>query len=244
MWYERDYFVHYYDIDLKKKASILSLLRYFEDIAILHSEHVNRGIEYYSQHHVGWVLYKWDIKIKKYPEFKETVKIRTQPSYLKGFQACRYFDILDLNGNQIVTANSMWLFLNTDTKKPTRITEDIFSGYGVDKNKMTELEFGQINEMSKVDAEKKFDVRYIDIDSNHHVNNIKYVEWALELVPQNIVNNYTLEDLKVIYKKETAYGKSINSSIDMRQEDEKIKCTHQISAEESVLCTLETTWQL
>lgn len=244
MWYERDYFIHYYDIDLKKRASISSLLRYFEDIAILHSEHVNRGIEYYTQHQVGWVLYKWDIKIIRYPEFKETIKVRTRPSYLKGFHAFRYFDVLDLNENRIVTANSMWLFLNTNTKKPTRITEDIFEGYGVDKNKMTELEFGNIKEISKVDAEKKFDVRYIDIDSNHHVNNIKYVEWALELVPQNIANECTLKYLKVNYKKETAYGKKITSSIDIQKEKENIRCTHQISAEESVLCTLETNWQL
>ena len=242
MWYERNYFIHYYDVDLKKKASISSLLRYFEDIAILHSEHVNRGIDYYIMHHVGWVLYKWDIKIIRYPEFRETIKVRTRPSYLKGFQAYRYFDVLDSKGNQIVSANSMWLFLNTDTKKPTRITEDIFEGYGVDKNKMTELEFGIIKEISKVDAEKDFDVRYIDIDSNHHVNNIKYVEWALELVPQNIVNDYNLNRLKVNYKRETAYGKNISSSVEIQKEEEKINCIHQISSEETVLCILETGW--
>ena len=244
MWYERDYFIHYYDIDLNKKASISSLLRYFEDIAILHSEYVKRGIDYYSEHHVGWVLYKWDIKISRYPEFKEIIKVRTKPSYLKSFQAYRYFDILDSVGNRIVTANSMWLFLNTDTKKPTRITEDIFEGYGVDKNKMTELEFGDINMLSKINSERKFDIRHIDIDSNHHVNNIKYVEWALEMVPQNIVNNYIIDNLKVNYKKETAYGKSIISSIDMLEKEKSIKCTHQISSEESILCLLETNWQL
>ncbi|MEJ2615987.1 MAG: thioesterase [Ignavibacteriaceae bacterium] len=240
--YEQNYFIHYYDVDLKQRASIFSLLRYFEDIAILHSEHVNRGIGYYTQHHVGWVLYKWDIKILRYPDFKETVKVRTQPSHLKGFHAFRYFDILDLNGNQIITANSMWLFLNTDTKKPTRITDDIFEGYGVDKNKMTELEFGSINKISKIDNEKEFDVRYVDIDSNHHVNNIKYVEWALEMVPQNVVENYNLNHIKVNYKKETAYGNIIVSSIEIQKEEEKIKCIHQISSGESVLCILETNW--
>ena len=240
--YEKNYFIHYYDVDLKQRASIFSLLKYFEDIAILHSEHVNRGIEYYNQHHVGWVLYKWDIKIIKYPEFKETIKVRTQPSYLKGFHAFRYFDILDLNGDQVVTANSMWLFLNTDTKRPTRITSDIFEGYSVDKNKMTELEFGNINKISKIDSEKRFDVRYVDIDSNHHVNNIKYVEWALEMVPQNIVKNYTLNHLVVNYKKETAYGSMISSSIEISKEEDKIKCIHQISSGGSVLCILETNW--
>ena len=102
MFYERDYFIHYYDSDLNKKATISSLLRFFEDIAILHSEHVKLGIDYYSRHNVGWVLYKWDIKINRYPEFMETIKVRTKASYLKGFQAYRYFDILDSGDAQIV----------------------------------------------------------------------------------------------------------------------------------------------
>jgi medium-chain acyl-[acyl-carrier-protein] hydrolase len=244
MFYERNYFIHYYDSDLKKCASISSLLKYFEDIAILHSEHVKLGIDYYTEHHVGWVLYKWDIKIKRFPEFKETIHVRTEPLYLKGFQAYRYFDILDLKGNEIVTANSMWLFLNTDTKKPTKITEDMFKGYGIDKNRMRELEFNEINNLAKIDARKEFDVRYIDIDTNHHVNNIKYVEWALEMVPVNIIEDYSMNQLKVNYQKEAVYGKSITSLIDIEKTRENIKCIHQISSQDTVLCVLETNWQV
>lgn len=243
MFYERDYFIHYYDSDLKKQAAIQSLLRFFEDIAILHSEHVKLGIDYYHRHNVGWVLYKWDIKIIRYPEFKETVKVRTSASYLKSFHAYRYFDVLDLNGEQIATANSMWLFINPATRKPVYITEDIFKGYSVDKNKMTHLEFGEINNLKMIDAQKEFDIRYIDIDTNNHVNNIKYVDWALELVPVNILREYTLNRLKVNYKKEISYGKNVISSINIEDEGEKIKCIHQISSNETLLCQLETNWK-
>ena len=243
MFYERDYLIHYYDVDFKKRASILSLLKYFEDIAILHSEDVNLGIDYYTEHHVGWVLYKWDIKIKRYPEFRETIHVRTEPLYLKGFQAYRYFDIRDTNGNEIVTANSMWLFLNTDTKKPTKIIDDMFKGYGIDKNKMSELEFGEINQFKKVDGEKEFDVRHIDIDTNNHVNNIKYVEWALELVPPNIAYDCKLNRLKANYKKEANYGKNILSSIDIEETGDEIKCVHHITSEGNLLSMLETNWQ-
>jgi len=243
MFYNRDYFIHYYDSDLKKRATIQSLLRFFEDIAILHSEYVKLGIDYYFQHNVGWVLYKWDIKIARYPEFKETVRVRTTASYLKGFQAFRYFDILDLKGEHLVTANSMWLFINPVTRKPMNITEDIFKGYDVDKNKMTELEFGKIESLKKIDAQKDFDIRYIDIDTNNHVNNIRYVDWALELIPINIIHEYTLKRLLVNYKKETSYGKIIASSIDIGDEGENLKCIHQITSGETLLCLVETSWE-
>jgi acyl-ACP thioesterase len=242
MFYERDYFIHYYDSDLKKRASTSSLLRFFEDIAILHSEDVKLGVDYYSENHVGWVLYKWDIKIKRYPEFKETIRVRTEPLYIKNFQAYRYFEIIDSKGNTIATANSMWLFLNADTKKPTKVPENIFKGYGIDKNKMTELEFGEINDLTKTDAEKEFDIRYIDIDTNHHVNNIRYVEWALEMIPPDVKEKYTLNHLLVNYKKEAVYGKNIISSIGIEKGDKNLKCIHRISSGEILLCMLETGW--
>ena len=242
MFYERDYFIHYYDSDLNKKATISSLLRFFEDIAILHSEHVKLGIDYYSRHNVGWVLYKWDIKINRYPDFMETIKVRTKASYLKGFQAYRYFNIMDSGGVQIAEANSMWLFVNPLTRRPMKITGDIFDGYKVNKNNMTELEFGEIDSIGSIDAERQFDIRHMDIDTNNHVNNIKYVEWALELVPINIMQNHFMNHIKVNYKKETGYGKYITSAIGIRKEEGRVKCIHKISAEESLLCLLETNW--
>ena len=37
-----------------------------------------------------------------------------------------------------------------------------------------------------------FKVRYGDIDSNMHVNNVRYVEWAIESLPLDIVLNYEI----------------------------------------------------
>jgi medium-chain acyl-[acyl-carrier-protein] hydrolase len=242
MYFERDYFVHYYDSDLNRKASILTLLKYFEDAAILHSEHVNRGLDYYSEHHVGWVLYKWDIKLKRFPAFKETIKVRTKACFLKGFQAYRFFDILDSQREQIAAANSMWLFVNSDTRRPAKISEDIFEGYGVDRRKMEMLEFKEIDPLKKIDAKKVFNIRHLDIDTNNHVNNITYVDWALEVIPEDITRKCSMTRLSVNYKKETSYGKQIISVVDIEREAEAAKCIHQISCEDNMLCILETEW--
>lgn len=242
MRYERDYFIHYYDSDQRRKATISSLMRYFEDIAILHSEHVDLGLDYYYSHHAVWMLYKWDIRIKRLPLFKEIVKVRTIATSLKSFQAYRYFDILDENGEQIVTANSMWLFINTETKKPIKITEDMFDGYDVDPENMAELEIGEIGRFENADSSKEFNIRYNDIDTNKHVNNIKYVDWALEVVPEDLLQTYCLTRLKVNYRKEIGYGSRITSSVQITRGNSTAKCIHKISSGDNILCMLETDW--
>ncbi len=242
MRFERDYFIHYYDSDLKRSATISSIMRYFEDIAILHSENVNLGIDYYTNHHAVWMLYKWDIRIKKMPLFKENIKVRTIATSMKSFHAHRYFDILDEQGEQIVTANSMWLFINTDTKKPIKISDDMFEGYDVNPDNMAELELGEIGILENIVVSKEFNVRYNDIDTNKHVNNIKYVDWALEVVPEDLLLNYSLTRLKVNYRKEIGYGSRITSSAGIERGTTTAKCIHQISSGGTVLCMLETDW--
>lgn len=44
-----------------------------------------------------------------------------------------------------------------------------------------------------------------------HVNNANYLQWMLEVVPENICNDHQLASLKIHYKKETTYGSSILS---------------------------------
>ena len=43
----------------------------------------------------------------------------------------------------------------------------------------------------------KFHIRYLDIDLNMHVSNIKYVEFILETVPVDIVLNYKMKKIKI-----------------------------------------------
>ena len=56
--------------------------------------------------------------------------------------------------------------------------------------------------MEKADNENIFKVRYGDIDSNMHVNNVRYVEWAVESLPLETVLNYELKELNVVFEKE------------------------------------------
>ena len=91
--------------------------------------------------------------------------------------------------------------------------------------------------------EKEFEVRYFDIDTNDHVNNVQYVEWALEAIPVNIKNDYTLKRLKTIYKKEVNLGDIIKSIVEIVENENGIICYHLISNHGQEACVLETYWQ-
>jgi medium-chain acyl-[acyl-carrier-protein] hydrolase len=239
--FEQEYRIHYYEIDYKKKALITSLMSYLDDIATYQSEKLGVGVDYLKERNVAWVLYKWDITIHKYPVYGESVKVRTAPHSFNKFYAYRWFEILNRQGEKLVSANSEWLFIRTDKKRPIKITEDMYKAYRVQSTKPLEIE--DIKQPSSIDTEKEFHVRYSDIDTNRHVNNVKYAAWALETLPLNILSNCTLANLKVTYKKETTYGKTIKALTQVKTLDDSITCLHSIVDQDGKeLCLLESRW--
>jgi len=243
MKYERNYFIHYYDTDLKKRALITSLMRYFEDIAILQSEDSSVGLDYYTKKNVAWVLYKWDIEILNYPRFKDTIRVETCPLAFAKFYAFRSFDVFSLTQELLVKGSSMWFFVDLGTRRPARIPQEVYDCYQITPAEVRQLEIVDPKTPEEIAYKTTFRVRQSDIDTNGHVNNIKYVEWALEALPQEIFLNFILRRIKVVYKKETMYGRMIDSSASEIKEGEKMTFRHKISDGEVDLCFIETEWQ-
>jgi medium-chain acyl-[acyl-carrier-protein] hydrolase len=239
----RSYNVHYYEVDIHKRALITSIIDYLGDMAMYQSEILGVGIEHLKENNMAWVLYKWDITMDSYPLLNEVVKVKTFAYSFRKFYAYRKYEIMDACGNKIGYADSVWILINTNRRRPIRITEDMYESYGIEISNNNPLDIPNIPKINTVDEEKSFQVRYSDIDTNMHVNNVKYVAWALETVPKDIVLNYVLKNIKVTYEKETTYGETIKVSTEIIREEAKTICRHKIINDEgSELTLLESTW--
>lgn len=240
---EKEYEIQYYEIDYKGRLLIASLMNYLGDIATRQSEEIGIGIDYLKEHGIAWVLYKWSIDMERYPSYGEKIKIRTKPYSFRKFYAYRIFEIIDSNENVIGTANSVWFLIDIKKRKAIRIPENMYKAYGMDKDKNDILDIKKIKPPEKINNEKIFDVRYSDIDTNKHVNNVKYLEWAIETVPLEVVVNYTVQRINITYEKETTYGHTIKVLTEIKDEDGNLICVHKIiDKEDRELALLETQW--
>lgn len=241
---EKEYEIQYYEIDYNRKLLITSLMNYLGDIATRQSEDLGIGINYLREHGIAWVLYKWNINIYRYPLYGEKIKVRTKPYSFRKFYAYRIFEILDSSGGIIARANSMWFLIDMEKRKAIRITDDMYKAYGINKDKNDVLDIKKIKSPEKICSEKTFDVRYSDIDTNRHVNNVKYVEWAIETLPLDIVINYSIKSINITYQKETTYGSTVRVFTELKEKDGEYVCLHKIVSQDGMeLTLLETTWE-
>ena len=240
---ERNYNIHYYEVDIHKRVLITSIIDYLGDMAMYQSETLGVGIDHLKENKMAWVLYKWDITMESYPLLNETINIKTFAHSFRKFYAYRKYEINDAQGNRIGNASSVWILINTDRRRPIRISKDMCEAYGIDDNNGNALEIEDIQDIDTIHEERSFQVRYSDIDTNMHVNNVKYVAWALETVPKDIVLDYKLKNIKVTYEKETTYGETIKVSTEVIREKDKIICRHKIINDTGTeLTLLESTW--
>lgn len=240
----RDYPIHYYEIDNKERALISTIMNYLTDICTIQSDEQNVGIDYLLENRRGWILTQWHLKINRYPTYKETVTVSTQAHSFYKYYAYRKHFIKDSQDNLIVDGESTWLLVDLDKRRPVKIEEQMYDAYKISPNENDRFKSANFKHLDSWDSEAKFNVRYSDIDTNEHVNNVKYISWIIESVPMDITANYEMKELTVCYKKETNYGHTVTVHTACEQTEGGYICKHNIVNEDGEDLTLaETHWR-
>ncbi len=199
--------VTYSEVDSSLKVNMAGIVHYFQDCTLMHSETIGKGISDVDKTHTAWFLSGWQIEVTRYPEYLEKITVRTWPYGFKGIYGYRNFDLLDAEGNQIVRANSIWIFMDLEKNMPTRITEQGMAGYELEPELEMEYAPRKINILDEENRvlSQEWDpvlVKPSFLDSNHHVNNGKYVEEAL-----NCLEEWdTFCKMRVDYRKAAVLG--------------------------------------
>lgn len=204
--YHFDSRVRYSEADSEKKLTLPSLLDYLQDCCTFQSEDLGVGVEHLAETKTAWVLSSWEIRINRYPEMGEHIRICTWPYDFKGFYGYRNFTIEDEKGNVLADANSVWVFMDLTNMCPTRISEAMKEAYISDIEPGIEGEWSprKINVAASENEEKKAPVpvaRFF-IDTNHHMNNGKYILVAEEYLPEG----FKVRRLRAEYKKAAVLG--------------------------------------
>lgn len=243
--FTKKYEVHYYEVDSKLRCKLSSIIDFICDVGTQQSEHFGVGIEYCTKNNCAWVFYKYDIKVYRYPMFGEIISITTQPVGFKKFYGLRKYIIKDAEDNLIGEALALFFLINIEKRRPMRIQKEQYDIYGVDGDVDYDISMDRIERTDGEQYHKEFNIRYSDIDSNNHVNNVKYVEWAIEAVPIEVMNDYILKEVKVDFEKETTYGDKISVSATIKEiDDSNLKSYHTIRNNEGAEVTLlEADWE-
>lgn len=199
MYYSFNSKIRYSESDSEGRLTLCSLLNYFQDCSTFQSESLGVGIDYLKEHHQVWVLSFWQIIVERYPRLCEEVEIGTFPYEFKRFMGSRNFFLKSADGQYLAKANSLWSLLDTNTMKPTLPSEELLSHYPL-QDKLP-MDYAQRKIIVPEDGrmEEPVVVKKHHLDTNHHVNNGRYVDIAMEYLPESFLEK-GIGQLRAEYK--------------------------------------------
>lgn len=190
--------VRYSEIDENKYMTLPAMLDLLQDCCTFQSEEIGVGLDYLQQNHRAWVLSSWQVVICRYPKFGEKVRAYTWPYDFKAFLGYRNFKIEDEKGEVIAYANSIWVFLDTERKRPVKVPREVQERYCFVAPYDMDYSGRKIRLQQDMQAKEPVRVKRFQIDTNRHVNNSKYILMAEEYLPET----FQVKEMRAEYKKE------------------------------------------
>jgi acyl-ACP thioesterase len=152
------------------------------------------------------VLVSRQLDVMRLPRYGENVTVSTSIFDCRSFLGRRNTVIYDGDGRPCVLTWSVGAFVDRETGKMMRLTPEVLETVTVDEkvgmdylDKKITLPEGPWERLEAVP------VRRGDIDLNRHMNNARYVDAALELLPED----FEVKRLRIEYKMPAKQGGSL-----------------------------------
>lgn len=204
--------VAYPDLGPDQRLSPPGLLRLLQEAASVASDDVGFGLKDISRTGVHWILSSWRIHLTERPCWRTPLRVETWPRAMDGFLSDREFLVWDGN-REIARGTSRWVLVDAVTGRLTRVTGAVRAAYGDQLDSCSLFAdcppvpgSGKTPEDTPASFETTAGRR--DIDTNRHVNNLHYLEYGLEALPEEVYENLP-STVEISFRKQILLGTPI-----------------------------------
>ncbi|XP_004300950.1 PREDICTED: palmitoyl-acyl carrier protein thioesterase, chloroplastic-like [Fragaria vesca subsp. vesca] len=221
--YRQRVVIRSYEDGLDKTATLESILNLLQETALNHMRMLGLisdefGATYeMMKNDLIWVVSIMPIQVDRYPSWGEILEIDTWVG-ASGKNGMRLDWLIrsEATGHVFARATSTWVMMNRMTRRLSKMPEEVraeIAPWFIQKQAITEDNFDKI---VKLDSKAKYMNKDLkpkrsDLDMNHHVNNVKYVRWMLETIPDQILEAHQLTSIVLEYRRECGSSDIVQS---------------------------------
>ena len=201
----RKFKVQVYELDMNSKATMAAICNYLQETGITHGMMLmdKAGI---SLDDLVFVLTRLHVRMFRYPSWRETVKVRTWLSPIVNRYAIRNFEIESDDGELLGAAINSAVPFNLKQRNGDNIEIDVSGVATLNREGPLPHVFERLDQPAEPAYEKQINVSYSDCDLYRHVNNVKYIQWCLDTLPQGINDSGTLCEIDINFRSEGNCG--------------------------------------
>ncbi|CAM6107739.1 unnamed protein product [Calypogeia fissa] len=170
------------------------------------------------------VVTRMHIEVDRYPAWRDLLEVDTWFQREGKNAVRRDWIVKDVKtGKKIAFATSTWVLMNSQTRRLAKLREEHWAEL---EPHMRHPPRGALSEDRREVSTKKItklgdDATYKksgliacankDTDMNQHVNNIRYISWMLESMPEDVKSAYEVSKITLEYRQEVSPGQPVDS---------------------------------
>lgn len=202
--YSEQRIVSCYEADANHNLRPTAMLDLMQEAAGRDAATLGFGYDDMISGNTAWVLSRIRVVFHKNPKWRDTINLKTWHKGANRIFYLRDFLLEDQQGNRLVSATTSWLIIDLSSRRMVRNT------YLAENFDNSEMGFAIDEPADKVILPKDMEpelvhthkVVWSDIDTNGHVNNVKYAVWAMDAVDYEVARERELKEMLINYDSE------------------------------------------
>jgi len=242
-YFDKQFELRYFEMNKFGEASSSTILTLLEETAADHCYSINHSLYVLEKQNIGWVLLSGVMEMFSYPKYKEKITIRTWLSSYSTVKGIRENIIYNELGKIIGKAKGLWVFFDIQRRRPIQIFDTIKEKWSFYKEECMNHDITKkIEPIDSLKHVKEFNINRYDVDTNQHVNNIRYLQWLMESVSEEIIDNFYLHSIDGRFIAEAQLGDTIMSFTERDIQDNSYIHTIKTKSNNRVCAIAKTFW--
>lgn len=203
------YAIRSYEVDACGRLSIPALCNFMQEAAGKHADELGVSVAQLQKESKTWMLSRLTLQMNVYPGWQDPFHVTTWPSGSRRLFALRNFLFHDSRKRLMGAAATAWLVFDTHNRHPLKVDPFVKNLNPSAPTALTDFERNLFKKIPRLDAythEMRFRIRFQDLDTNRHVNNVSFIEWVIESIPVEELQRSMLTGLEINYTAEAFHG--------------------------------------
>lgn len=198
--YEKQFHIPASAVDCFDRLKPSHILDYMQEVAGDHSTMLGQSRQALTQRGLFWAVIRHKVQITRLPKAGENITVKTWPMPTTRTAYPRSTIIYDEQGKECLRSISLWVLMDKETRAMVLPGK---SGVEVEGLLLgSELAApGSIVPKSLLNTVAR-KVQFTDLDWNGHMNNCRYLDWTMDLLPSDFHRARSITGFTVCYLSE------------------------------------------
>ncbi len=156
-----------------------------------------------------WMLVKYRLRAERLPRPGETLALRTWHFPHGRLYSLRAFELFS-GETRIVRAETCWVLVDLARRKPFQIEKGL-PNLHEEKNPPIPFEFEKVEPCKEGPLTRSLTVKESDMDDNGHVNHVRYLDWAIGVLPANWRESHSFRGFDAEFHEESRSGEILEA---------------------------------